>query len=138
MVLAMSSICAGQDLKKHQWQQRLLLIYANNKNTKQITKQLNILASQKEGLLARKLLIYQFVQKEYSLGFDNLWTPSNKLPIAYKQKSDGFEVVLIGLDGSVKFRNTKTVSLSELFSIIDSMPMRQRELKNQLYEMQKL
>ena len=41
-----------------------------------------------------------------------------------------FEVVLIGLDGGIKLRQTKLVSLDKLFTLIDGMPMRRNELKN--------
>jgi hypothetical protein len=41
----------------------------------------------------------------------------------------GFQVVLIGLDGTVKQRWDSLPEAEDLFSIIDAMPMRQRELK---------
>jgi hypothetical protein len=40
---------------------------------------------------------------------------------------DGFALVLIGLDGGVKFRSTKAVSPEEIFQQIDQMPMGRRE-----------
>jgi hypothetical protein len=38
-----------------------------------------------------------------------------------------FTVVLIGKDGGEKLRRSDEVDLGEIFSLIDSMPMRQRE-----------
>jgi putative N-acetylmannosamine-6-phosphate epimerase len=41
----------------------------------------------------------------------------------------GFEVILIGKDGGVKKRKTELMTTEELFAIIDSMPMRQSEMR---------
>ena len=40
-----------------------------------------------------------------------------------------FEVLLIGKDGEVKLRRAKPVAVSELTALIDTMPMRQREMR---------
>ena len=41
----------------------------------------------------------------------------------------GSQVLLIGKDGGVKLRSTEPVSTDELFALIDSMPMRRREME---------
>ncbi len=41
----------------------------------------------------------------------------------------GFEVVLVGKDGGVKLRRDKPVAASEITALIDTMPMRQYEMK---------
>jgi len=38
-------------------------------------------------------------------------------------------VILIGKDGELKLRKELPVELSEIFSVIDAMPMRQREMR---------
>jgi hypothetical protein len=40
-----------------------------------------------------------------------------------------FEVLLIGKDGGVKLRSDKPVAASEIAALIDTMPMRQQEMK---------
>ena len=42
---------------------------------------------------------------------------------------EGFQLLLLGKDGGVKKR-TSTVSLEEVFSLIDTMPMRRREMRD--------
>lgn len=42
--------------------------------------------------------------------------------------ADGFSIILIGEDGTVRFRSLTSVSVSELFGLIDTMPMRQQEM----------
>jgi hypothetical protein len=43
---------------------------------------------------------------------------------------DEFEIILIGKDGGVKLRSKTPISLEELFSLIDAMPMRRQEMRD--------
>jgi hypothetical protein len=45
------------------------------------------------------------------------------------QSQTVFEVLLIGKDGGVKLRRDKLVSPSEVIALIDTMPMRQEEMR---------
>jgi hypothetical protein len=47
----------------------------------------------------------------------------------FQKDASKFTVVLIGKDGSEKFRSSQAVRISELNRIIDSMPMRREEMK---------
>lgn len=40
-----------------------------------------------------------------------------------------FEVLLVGKDGTVKLRSDKPVAASEINALIDTMPMRQEEMR---------
>ncbi len=40
-----------------------------------------------------------------------------------------FEVLLVGKDGEVKLRREKLVAASEIITLIDTMPMRQNEMR---------
>ena len=42
-----------------------------------------------------------------------------------------FEIILIGKDGGIKFRDNSPVQSSDLYKIIDRMPMRQAEMRSQ-------
>ena len=44
-------------------------------------------------------------------------------------EAEEFAVVLIGRDGGEKFRSDGPVSVEELFSKIDEMPVRRREMR---------
>lgn len=41
----------------------------------------------------------------------------------------GFQVLLIGKDGGVKMRSATPVAAEDILSLIDSMPMRQQEMR---------
>ncbi|MEM9823617.1 MAG: DUF4174 domain-containing protein [Bacteroidota bacterium] len=47
----------------------------------------------------------------------------------YHQSKAPFEVLLLGLDGGVKLQQPEVLSCTELFAIIDRMPMRRQELR---------
>ena len=50
------------------------------------------------------------------------------------QPSSRFTVVLVGKDGTAKLREKRAVSSDDLFALIDAMPMRQREMREQREE----
>jgi len=57
------------------------------------------------------------------------WIQSSELFAEYKQSDKTFEIMLIGLDGGVKLRQSKFLSNEDLFARIDQMPMRRDELE---------
>lgn len=91
-------------------------------------KQIAMLSKEKQGLAERKLKIYQFTKDKYTTIFSTAWQSSNVKKRKYVNKSDDFKVILIGLDGGVKLKQTEILSTEKLFTIIDGMPMRKREL----------
>lgn len=121
----------AQILKPYQWENRIVLILTNDENNEKYQKQLAVFQADKVGLKDRKLLIGKVLSNEYCLGLDNaIWIKSSELYRDFHTKNTDFEVILIGLDGTVKLRQTEVLSLKKLFSTIDVMPMRRAELRN--------
>ena len=52
-----------------------------------------------------------------------------KVKRRYKAEKSDFRVILIGLDGGEKLEQTEVLSAEKLFNTIDSMPMRQAEIR---------
>lgn len=52
-----------------------------------------------------------------------------ELVIVTREGADTFKVRLIGKDGGEKLASSKPVTMSELFAVIDQMPMRRQEMK---------
>ena len=124
------SICA-QDLSEHLWKNRLLIVLSDAKDSDLVRKQMQTLHKDIHGLEERKLVIYQATKKEYKEGFKSgIWRPSEKLYKKYNKSGNPFYVVLIGLDGSVKLTKSTLLQIDELYSKIDSMPMRKNELNS--------
>lgn len=120
----------SQDVKKHKWENRVLLVFTHKKNDEIFNKQISNLLKEKKGLTERKLIIYQFVKDQYSINFDSKWLLSSLKKNKYKTESENFKVVLIGLDGGIKLEQTSFLSTKKLFTIIDGMPMRRNEIRN--------
>jgi hypothetical protein len=119
----------AQDLSKHQWEDRLFLIIAEEKNEK-FQQQLTELQKHQQGLKERKLVIYQILPEKYTTGFEEKnWKKSSELCHKYKTEKSDFQVILIGLDGGEKLEQTEVLSTERLFNTIDSMPMRQSEMR---------
>lgn len=127
MLFTLSSF--SQDLKKHQWKNRVLLIYTDDKNADDFKHQIKVLSEDKKGLAERKLVVYQFTKNDFTVNFDKVWLTSNYFIKNYVHNNETFKVLLIGLDGGIKLEQNKILSLEKLFAIIDGMPMRKRELK---------
>jgi len=126
----MASSCQAQNLKTHKWQNRLLLIISEDKSNINFQNQIKHLQSHKEHLTERKLLIYKVLPNKYIKGLENEELKlSNDLYKKYNSKLKSFKVVLIGLDGRVKLKQSEIISIEKLDGIIDAMPMRINELR---------
>lgn len=123
------SISFGQNLGKHQWKQRVLII--TSKDTNLLQQQIDSLTKNMKGLQERKLAIYQVTPEGYAKGTRRTnWTKTTDFYKEVKKRKKDFEVILIGLDGGVKLRQTKLLRLDKLFALIDGMPMRRLEMRN--------
>ena len=122
----------AQDLSEHNWKNRIVLVFANDTSLKIFNKQLEELGKDLPGILDRKIVIYKILPNKYQRETfeENKWETSSKLFNDHKQTNSSFEVVLIGLDGGIKLSKNELLTTEELFSLIDSMPMRSQELKN--------
>ena len=123
--------CA-QDLRPLRWENRVLLLFTDSLMHPQYQKMEEALLKEEEAVEARKLVVYTIMGKKVSRGLPaESWQDDLPLREASQNLRKGFGLELIGLDGGVKYRSTSAVSLQELWSLIDGMPMRRAELKNQ-------
>lgn len=131
-IFAMNMKTQSQDLSSHQWDDRLVLILTNDTNSRIYQNQIDELYSDKQGLKDRKLVIYTVLRNQFKR--DDMtnrgWVLSDDLYSKYKESEESIEILLIGLDGGVKLRQSEFLSNEELFGRIDQMPMRQRELQD--------
>ncbi len=121
-------IMKAQDLTTHQWENRVLLVISDNKNTEAYQTQISIFKDKTKALADRKLVVYSVLPTKYKLNNDP-WLASSSLFKKYRSKNKTFKVVLIGLDGLIKLNENAVILAEKLFSIIDVMPMRQSEIK---------
>ena len=122
----------AQDLRPLRWQNRVLLLYTDNLMHPQYQKMEEALLMEEKEVDARKLVVYTILGQKVSRGLPaKTWQDDLHLREASQNLGKGFGLELIGLDGGVKYRSTSAVSLQELWALIDGMPMRRAELKNQ-------
>lgn len=79
----------------------------------------------------RKIIVYRVVENKVKDGFkaDREWHTASVFKHEYQPQNKTFEIQLIGLDGGLKVRKSELLTIEELFETIDSMPIRQREMR---------
>lgn len=131
----MSSLHA-QDLDKHRWENRVLIIKSNNGlEFDHYSYQLHVLDNDTAGMLERKLVVYLVNGDEYNFRDfkssiqDTQWKPVGSRLENLLDANKDFQLVLMGLDGGVKLDRDTSIDQKELFRIIDAMPMRASEMR---------
>jgi len=114
----------SQDLQKHQWKNRLIIIASPTFDNDAAQIQLAFLKNNKEGLKDRKLVVYHVTNGGYSIDF------ASEILVSGNSTSEitHFNVALIGLDGTEKFHARSPQSAQKFYDLIDQMPMRKAEL----------
>lgn len=111
-------------------ERRWLIIITDESQHPELQKQINAIEANQTEAIERKIGVVQLAKNQVKPLFNfpenkkNIDTYSNNL----SNKKD-FEVVFIGLDGTVKLRKNKAIDVNYLFNLIDSMPMRRREMR---------
>jgi hypothetical protein len=118
-------------LIEYQWKNRLLLLFTPSLDEPRYQDLKKALTMQEEEVMDRDLLVFHIVENgQTRLGNSPLSESSGDyLREKFSTKSGTFTVLLIGKDGGVKLRREGRVKLKEIFSLIDSMSMRQREMR---------
>ena len=138
VALAISlSIMNAKNLDELRWNERVVIIYAPKGSEKQLGRQEALLRLHNVELTERD--ITQLVVRtpaESSAAADQLrggGTPAENAEIVkrFKLSGAGFTVLLIGKDGGEKLRSHEIVSPETLCQLIDSMPMRQEEMREE-------
>ena len=118
-LLNLPSAVEAQDLSIHLWEKRPVLVFADDSKDQAYYQQMKMLNADFAALQERNIVIYG----------NNI--SSANASLRKKHRPKGFTFILIGKDGSVKYRSEEPVSTTKLFSLIDAMPIRQREMQNQ-------
>ncbi|MEM8552208.1 MAG: DUF4174 domain-containing protein [Pseudomonadota bacterium] len=123
---------AADGLSSVRWEYRPLLIFTPANDDARLSRQTTILADESAGLLDRRIAVYIV---ERSRVYTTFGAPAPRaeaklLRRRFRVPDDAFRVVLIGLDGGSKLSSEEPLTGERLFSVIDAMPMRQRELRD--------
>lgn len=137
-LLVTSAVIAGNsvssaNLADYRWQKRLLLIFAPNSAHPALQAMQRELERAAKGVADRDLVVFTILAEGQS--FRNGQAVAAAEATALRQRfgiaPEAAVVVLIGKDGGVKLQRPAPVPLTDIFALIDSMPMRQRERRGQ-------
>lgn len=130
-ILCMFSSVSKADLTGFQWQNRLLLIFAPTESDPDyIAIEKNLTDSILE-LKDRDVVVIRVFKESHSRIGEQVMPSKDALKLyhRFKAQTDRITAVLIGKDGGVKLVREYQVNLAEIFTLIDSMPMRQQEIR---------
>ena len=108
------------DLSAFKWKKRLLVISAASLDDSLLDRQRRWIQERVEGFRERDMALIEL------FGADS---PSRSALRSKLGLEKGvFTVLLVGKDGGEKLRRQEPVPMAEVFALIDSMPMRKREM----------
>lgn len=133
LAVAPGGTAAPDPLAHHRWQHRLLLVFAHDADRLRGLPILRQLAASRAGVAERHLRVYTILRDGPSrLGERELEAAAAAAIRRALGVAGDFEgVVLVGKDGGVKRRAALDEDLATVFGLIDTMPMRRREMAAQ-------
>ena len=120
---------AEASLEKYRWKKRPLLLFSPSGTSPAYIRQKEALQANAEGLTERDMVVIELVgqDKVYVDGALQRRRQSVALRKKFQVPAGAFAMILVGKDGTEKSRDAQPVSMEELFSLVDQMPMRRRE-----------
>ena len=127
-----AQLANGQNdmLEQYEWKNRLILLFGSMSQPS-VEKQITELEKDPDGITDRDLLIFHTDKDEvrFILKSSNPSLSASQLRNRYNIGEKEFRYILIGKDGGVKLNKKEFVPNRDLYSVIDAMPMRQREMR---------
>jgi hypothetical protein len=130
-VILMATSVLSHDLAPYRWNNRILLIFSPDKTDPGYEVFNQSLEKNLSELLNRDLVVFRVFETAPSLINDKPLSPDHAQTLRdrFKVRSGRFRVILIGKDGGVKLVREGHAELQEFLDLIDSMPMRQQEMR---------
>ena len=121
----------SMDLAQFQWKNRLLFIFAEDASHPLFKNLQSQILAQKAEVDDRDLIVFEVpANGPARMGTTNLdRQQADSLRNHFDLPNAAFSLILVGKDGGIKLKRSDQVDLTEVFGLIDSMPMRQREMQ---------
>ena len=133
--LRLSSVYAYQAqapfaLEQYLWENRVLVISAQDQDDKKLIKLQGDVASMAEEFADRDMVLVTLLGSGTSTAGNRELSVAEAAEVraALGVQTGSFALRLIGKDGSVKLSADSATPLKEIFALVDSMPMRHREI----------
>lgn len=118
----------AQDLDVYQWENRIILLKSNTFESDWLQAQLKRLNANDGELKERQVLVLVVTDDVVYDESKQVTDLSAETIISNYELSNFDGLVLIGKDGGIKLKEAFIVNPKEIFSLIDSMPMRKTEI----------
>lgn len=116
-------------LADHAWEHRPVIVFAPSSQDSTYDKQQQIFETHRPGLDDRDIVIYRVFDDQAEGPEGQLDERAAEALRKRFDPEDEFSVILVGKDTTEKLRRADILEADELFSTIDAMPMRQREMQ---------
>ena len=119
------------DLTQFQWKNRLLFLFAEDANDPLFKNLQSQIMAQKAEIDDRDLIVFEVpAQGSARMNTSPLdQKEADSIRNHFAVPGDAFSLILVGKDGGIKLKRSDQVDLREVFGLIDSMPMRQSEMR---------
>ncbi|MDZ7808210.1 MAG: DUF4174 domain-containing protein [Gracilimonas sp.] len=119
------------DLQDYRWNDRVLLIFSPNAIYTELTSTMEMVRKNQKGFNERDLKVFHVLENIGNSSGDNVLQKADaqNLRDRFDVGSSDFKIILIGKDGSEKMRSSEAITKNTLFEVIDAMPMRRLEMK---------
>ncbi len=119
------------DLDDYRWEHRVIILFTDELDDSDYLELKSQILERPEEISDRDLKVITISEMGSSLISGELINEKSAEQLRDRLNSDEnpFRVILIGKDGGVKMDRTEKVSLTEINSIIDRMPMRRQEMR---------
>lgn len=132
LMLGLPVAASAQSLNDFQWKSRLVILFTPDIDDPLFQRQRAMLTQATDELRERQVEILMVTPGGTHENMSLFLSESSSAYFydEFSARPDQFEMALVGLDGDEKYRAKNEVTpVSVLIELIDSMPMRRRELK---------
>lgn len=129
--IVMVSLSMGHDLEIYRWKNRILLVFSPTDADPAFKAFDQSISRQISEVKHRDLIVLRIFEtgpsfiEEKPLPHEDV----ENLQTRFRVKPGRFSVILVGKDGGIKLLREDQAELKEIFDLIDTMPMRQQEMK---------
>lgn len=119
-------------LEEFRWNNRLLFVFTPSRSNRKFLEQKTMIKRNRAGFEDRDVVVLRITGERVFAVNHSSESPFNASSLRSKFGVDErqFLTILIGKDGTIKYKNLLPLDPCHLFSLIDSMPMRRLEISD--------
>ena len=130
LMAGLSAASAQSDLDALRWKNRILILFAPESNDPALDRQAQRLLSDRDALSERDLVVLSVAGERVEALYGDPRAQHNAAALRRHfgfGTKPGFEAILIGKDGGVKWRSDAPFAPKAMNAVIDAMPMRRSQ-----------